>query len=100
VGNFDSCYTVIKNDIFDKTLSTLALLSRSLRGALGMTPAVDTNPDLPSVVVPGTESLSAPVISGINTEPDLLGLISASLSLFSRSLLLWMCVMALVTISI
>lgn len=102
VGNFDSCYSVIKHDFFDATRSTIALLSRSLRGALGMTPAVDAVPYLSADsgrdTELDTESLSAPIISGINTEPDSLGLISASLSLFDRSLLLWVCVMALVTI--
>lgn len=98
VGNFDSCYNVLKRHIFDKQLSSMALLSRSLRGALGMTPAVDAEPQdnllLASDVVP----LTAPVINGINTEPDSFGLINASLSLFSRALLLWICTVAIITL--
>jgi AmpE protein len=98
VGNFDSCYSVLRRDLFDKTLSSMALLSRSLRGALGMTPAVSAEMKDQHLIAVDVVPLAAPIISGINTEPDSFGLINASLSLFSRALLLWICtVITLIT---
>lgn len=102
VGNFDSCYAVLRNDFLDLSRSSIAVLSRSLRGALGMTPVMDSRTDVlanPALPVPES-GLAAPIISGINTEPDSLGLIPASLSLFSRALLLWLCVIALLTLTL
>jgi AmpE protein len=98
VGNFDSCYSVLRRDLFDKTLSSMALLSRSLRGALGMTPAVSAEMKDQHLIAVDVVPLAAPIISGINTEPDSFGLINASLSLFSRALLLWICTIAVITL--
>lgn len=100
VGNFDSCFNVLRRDVVDFSLSSMTALSRSLRGALGMTPAVAIA-TLPAVEQPEDgQELSAPVISGINTEPNSLGLVKASLPIFSRTLLLWVCVVAVITIII
>lgn len=102
VGNFDSCIVLLKHDFLDFSKSSLALLSRSARGALGMTPATalaDPLPKSPASEV-HTSLLSAPIISGINTEPDSLGLVSSSLALIPRALLLWICVAALITLLI
>lgn len=102
VGNFDSCFALLKRDLLDFSRSSMTLLSRSLRGALGMTPAVmhQISSAAQSTHQPMQLPLSAPIISGITTEPDSLGLIRASLALFPRALLLWVCVIALITLLI
>src|SRR5690606_4127709 len=102
VGNFDSCFAMLKRDFLNFSASSMSVLSRCLRGALGMTPAVLGDVNLPeprgsAVLLP---PLSAPTISGVSTEPDSLGLITASLALIPRALLLWVCVVALVTLLI
>lgn len=102
VGNFDSCYSILKNNFLDLSHSSMDFLSSSLRGALGMTPMSDErgNELQGANQVDDSSTLAPPVISGINTEPDSYGLISAGLALFSRALLLWLCVIALVTLAL
>src|SRR5690606_30992905 len=70
VGNFDSCYRVWKDDANDVALSTMTVLSRSLRGALGMTPAVDAAPGIINPQQSADIALTPPIINGITTEPD------------------------------
>lgn len=102
VGNFDSCYSVLKHNFLDFSRSSMDFLSCSLRGALGMTPMLDErdNELQGADQVDDLSPLVPPVINGINTEPDSYGLISAGLALFSRALLLWLCVIALVTLAL
>lgn len=99
VGNFDSCYGVWRRDLTNRALASKGFLSRSLRGALGMTPVTDTTAPI-ATTEPTTETLTAPVINGITTELDNFGLINASLPLFSRALLLWLSVLAIVSLTI
>lgn len=102
VGNFDSCFAMLKRDFLNVSTSSMGLLSRCLRGALGMTPAIvgDTRVPEPRTSEVNFPPLSAPTISGVSTEPDSLGLITASLALIPRALLLWVCVVALVSLLI
>lgn len=102
VGNFDSCYLVLKKLLCQFSISTVTFISASLRGALGMTPMLseDTSAPLASDEVNELPSLAPPIISGINTEPDSYGLIAAGMTLFSRTLLLWLCIIALVVLAL
>lgn len=99
VGNFDSCYGVWRRDLTNRALTSKGFLSRSLRGALGMTPVNDTTAPI-ATTEPTADALTAPVINGITTELDNFGLINASLPLFSRALLLWLSVLAIVSLTI
>lgn len=87
VGNFESCYRCWQNRLLDIKRSSMSFLNTSLRGALG----VD---DIVSDPVAGASEFSAR-----DSDPGYsLSLIKASVPLFSRSLLMWVCVIALVTL--
>lgn len=100
VGNFDSCYGVWRRDLANRTLSSKMFLSRSLRGALGMMPVTNTNTAAPAAPAESSvDTLTPPIINGITTELDNFGLINASLVIFSRALLLWISVVAIVSLT-
>lgn len=95
VGNFETCYRCWQSRLLDVTRSSMTQLSASLYGALGV------EESLINAAVDGRVSppLDAPRLTP--SEPAYsLSLIRSSLSLFSRSLLLWVCVVALVTLII
>lgn len=100
VGNFDSCFAVLKRDLMNMKLSAMTLLGRSLRGALGMVPVTAAEPQLLRWEPLPEGELTPPVMGGVTAEPDSLGLINASLPLFSRALLLWLCVLAVISLAI
>lgn len=90
-GNFDTCFSRWQRNFFDVDKSSQALLQDQLRGALGE----------PTEEVYGAEREPDFVTEKSEFEDQAsaeLSLIKASLPLFSRSLLLWVCVLALVTL--
>ncbi len=95
-GNFDTCFSRWQRDFFDVDKSSQALLQEQLRGALGEPSdevyGPDREPDVSSDNAHTEYSQS-----GSKSASDQ-RLIKASLPLFSRSLLLWVCVLALVTL--
>lgn len=90
-GNFDTCFCRWQRDFFDVERSSQTLLQDQLRGALGEPSeevyGPEQDPEL-SIENPDSESRAAADLR----------LIRASLPLFSRSLLLWVCGLALVTL--
>lgn len=95
VGNFETCYRCWQSRLLDVTHSSMTQLSASLYGALGVDDA------LIKAEVGGhiSEPIDIPRLTP--SEPAYsLSLVRNSLSLFSRSLLLWVCVVALVTLII
>lgn len=87
VGNFDSCFSCWQKQLPDTKNSSMILLNDHLRGALGIEQAHElgsTENGIPSI------KPNEPAYS--------LSLIKASLSLFSRSLLLWVSVIAVITL--
>lgn len=93
VGNFETCYRCWQARLLDVKHSSMTLLNNSLRGALGVDDPLlgncDTNDSEPNVSEP-TVTPNEPVYS--------LSLIKSSVPLFSRALLLWVCVLALITL--
>lgn len=89
-GNFDTCFSRWQRDFFDVERSSQELLQDQLRGALGE----------PSEEVYGPDHDPEPLTEKAEFENGAADqrLIKASLPLFSRSLLLWVCVLALVTL--
>lgn len=88
VGNFETCYRCWQARLLDVEHSSMTLLNNSLRGALGVDDPVLGNCDAGE-----SEPLVRP-----NEPAYSLSLIKNSLPLFSRSLLLWVCVIALITL--
>ena len=88
VGNFETCYRCWQARLLDVKHSSMTLLNSSLRGALGVDDPVLGNCDAGE-----SELLVNP-----NEPAYSLSLIKNSLPLFSRSLLLWVCVIALITL--
>lgn len=88
VGNFETCYRCWQARLLDVKHSSMALLNKSLRGALGVDDPVLGNCDAGE---------NEPVVNP-NEPAYSLSLIKNSLPLFSRSLLLWVCVIALITL--
>lgn len=87
VGNFDHCLTVSRPYLYSNKQSTPVFLVGALRGALG---------DLPDE--PGTSAILDETQT-VRIEPRYsLKLVSASQSMFSRSLLLWVFVFSAITI--
>lgn len=92
VGNFDTCFRCWQSRLLDTRSASIVLLNNSLRGALGVEVLIDedqcgaTAGELPALM-PNEPAYS-------------LSLVRASLPLFSRALLLWVCVIALVTLSV
>lgn len=89
VGNFEACYRCWQSRLLDVKSSSMTLLNTSMRGALGvdepLTRGDCTPPDAEPALVPNEPTYS-------------LSLVKGSLPLLSRSLLLWVCVIALVTL--
>ena len=88
VGNFETCYRCWQARLLDVKHSSMTLLNNSLRGALGVDDPVLGNCDAGE---------SEPLVNP-NEPAYSLSLIKNSLPLFSRSLLLWVCVIALITL--
>ena len=125
-GNFDTCFQHWKQTTLDVTSASMPILRRQLLGALGERGAVDAlEPELAepaSVADSNPVGEEAPLTGQPPLDDDLLDdgflsdevepllaeapaepghsrrLISASLSLLTRSLLLWVCALALVTL--
>ncbi|MDQ2078298.1 regulatory signaling modulator protein AmpE [Marinimicrobium sp. ABcell2] len=93
-GNFDTCVSHWKQTALNFTLPSIQVLRGQLLGALGE-PAV-----LGEVDAAGTNvGLEEPLLEIPLEDPDhSRRLIHASLPLLSRSLLLWVCALALVTL--
>lgn len=99
VGNFESCYRCWQNRLLDIKRSSMSFLNTSLRGALGVDDLLN-DPD------PGASEFSATQNGPAAGQQEIaarepgysLSLIKASVPLFSRSLLMWVCVIALVTL--
>lgn len=88
-GNFDTCFSRWQRDFFDVEQSSQALLQGQLRGALGE----------PSEEVYGPDHDLTTGKPEFEKRADAdQRLIRASLPLFSRLLLLWVCALALVTL--
>lgn len=88
VGNFETCYRCWQARLLDVKHSSTILLNHNLRGALGV-----GDPDMGGCDTADNEPVIRP------DEPVYsLSLIKSSLPLFSRSLLLWVCVIALITL--
>lgn len=88
VGNFETCYRGWQDRLLDTRQSSAHLLNESLRGALGV-----DDPASHSAARADTEPTTAPNEPGYS-----LLLIKNSLPLFSRSLLLWVCIIAFIAL--
>jgi len=103
VGNFESCYRCWQNRLMDISRSSMAFLNTSLRGALGVDDLLTETDvgvsDLSAASQPtATQSTARQTAVGQGEPGYSLSLIKAAMPLFSRSLLLWVCIIALVTL--
>jgi len=93
VGNFESCYRCWQNRLLDIKRSSMAFLDSSLRGALGVDDQIGADAEFSDPATKQHEPAASQNEPGYS-----LSLIKAAVPLFSRSLLLWVCFIALVTL--
>lgn len=106
-GNFDTCFPRWKRTALDFTSPSIYVLQNQLRGALGELgveegPPEDGEPSAyrePSADEGPLAHEEEPLLAVVPAEPEhSRRLIGASLSLLTRSLLLWVCALALMTL--